>query len=206
MIHEFASINRIFEGEGLANDGSMAVEDLKVLVHDETFSCSPLWTSSDGGSASFVSGVLDKSLGCMEFGGSLGEPFGGQELSGWMSLILRSVASSWKEVVRQNCSLNLVSMLVHDLSEDSHILSLVAVGDSIFFGVGEVGSHITEGTVDEKVVEIMNMWFGPMVVRRSCSKALVDLLKTRLVNTVSIDSDMGFGDRDVIGREERIDL
>lgn len=206
MIHEFASINRIFEGEGLANDGSMAVEDLKVLVHDETFSCSPLWTSSDGGSASFMSGVLDKSLGCMEFGGSLGEPFGRQELSSWMSFILRSVASSWKEVVGQNASLNLVSMLIHDLSEDSHILSLVAGGDSIFFGVGEVRSHITEGTVDEKVVEIMHVWFGPVTVRCSSSEALEDLTKAGFVNIVSIDSDMGFGDGDVIGREERIDL
>lgn len=206
MIHEFASINRILEGEGLAGDGSMTVEDLKVLVHDETFSCSPLWTSSDSGSASFVSSVLDKSLGCMEFGGSLGEPRGRQELGSGMRFILGSVASSRKEVVRQNTCLNLVSMFVHDLSEDSHILSLVAGGESVFFGIGEVGSHITEGTVDEKGVEIMNVWFGPMMVRRSCSEALEDLTKTGFVNIISIDSDVGFGDGNVIGREERIDL
>lgn len=206
MTYEFTSINRILEGEGLADDGSMTVEDLKVLVHDETFSCSPLWTSSDGGSASFMSGVLDKSLGCMEFGGSLGEPCRRQELSGWMGLILRSVASSRKEVVRQNCSLNLVSVLVHDLSEDSHILSLVAGGESIFFGIGEVGSHISEGAVDEKGVEIMIVWFGPMVVRRSCSEALEDLTKTGFVDIVSIDPDVGFGDGNAVGREERIDL
>ena len=153
-----------------------------------------------------MAGVLDKSLGCMEFGGSLGAPLGRKELGSGMSFILCTVASSGKEVVRQNTSLNLVSMFVHDLGEDSSVLDLVAIRKPIFFIMREVRSHVAEGAVDEEAVEIVHFGSGPVMVGSPGSEALEDLTKAGFVNIVSIDSDVGFGDGDAVGGEERIDL
>jgi len=60
--------------------------------------------------------------------------------------------------------------------------------------------------VNEEVIEIVHFGGGPVMVGSSGTEASKDLTKAGFVNVISIDSDVGFGDGNVIGREERIDL